>query len=355
MTTEDTPRLTSVASETGAFRDRALRALFLLLAIAFATNILLYAARDNVLSDTVKLGGPDGVKTYLSEPFDAERSALLPGHAIHVDARLPDNYSASYEVALVMADNNDAFGFEQGVWQENGTWSEGGESGTWYESDLSKEFIFVPHETGAYRLRFDLMQMAAANQRQPLEHPSVALKVSVTRDYASTVAIWCGFVVVLLGTLLAIISIWMSGLVVFEEWLADDWAQTGGTWEMDVDEANTKDSLIKIVLEINRETHGIDEGYPVFEMQAIGPDGRGVRIDDVALPIKTKKDDSGNPTRRFSRHTYHFVPSMQGTHRLSLAVTKEAHVVTDGVLRVRSGVRTAGKVEAHFAPRSTSA
>lgn len=64
----------------------------------------------------------------------------------------------SVVAATLLQDDGVVFELEDAYWRQRGTWSEGGESGTWEEHNSATKFTFLVPEDGLYDLEFEFVE-----------------------------------------------------------------------------------------------------------------------------------------------------------------------------------------------------
>ncbi len=75
---------------------------------------------------------------------------------IALKVRQPINTSSLINVELLNDQDQVVLSFHKDTWRESGTWSEGGESGSWDEQDTDLNTEFRPGQDGTFRLRLSL-------------------------------------------------------------------------------------------------------------------------------------------------------------------------------------------------------
>lgn len=107
---------------------------------------------------------------------------------IKLRAELPVNTAMGLGVELLDAGGVTVLALAKDGWRETGTWSEGGESGRWEESDADVRLSLRPPRSGAYRLRLTLEDLLDTAGR-PLESP-LLVRVEVRNHSVDAPLLW---------------------------------------------------------------------------------------------------------------------------------------------------------------------
>jgi hypothetical protein len=107
---------------------------------------------------------------------------------IRLDTELPANTAMGLAVELLDAGGSTVLELAKDGWRETGTWAEGGERGTWEESDTGVRLALRPPRTGVYRLRLTLEDLADT-RGLPLEAP-LAVRVTVRNHSVNAPLLW---------------------------------------------------------------------------------------------------------------------------------------------------------------------
>ena len=91
----------------------------------------------------------------LTTPFELTRG-WFGAPKVQLTVRQPINTSSAINAELLDDENNVVLSYYKDTWRQTGTWSEGGESGTWDEQDSEISTEFRPGSTGQFRLRLSL-------------------------------------------------------------------------------------------------------------------------------------------------------------------------------------------------------
>lgn len=107
---------------------------------------------------------------------------------IKLRAELPVNTSMGLGVELLDAGGATVLELAKDGWRETGTWSEGGETGSWDESDNGVVLSLRPPRSGEYRLRLTLEDLLDTAGR-PLESP-LLVRVEVRNHSVNAPLLW---------------------------------------------------------------------------------------------------------------------------------------------------------------------
>ena len=131
------------------------------------------------------------------EPFQSDLIQYKPGliGALRVDAkaRLPANRWVTYELQIL--DESGvvlASGLKQ-AWRDTGTWSEGGESGSWDESDTQSGFALKTKENQPQTIRVAIQVLEAGTTTNSEWNGPVNFTLSVHDGSIDIRYMWMGF------------------------------------------------------------------------------------------------------------------------------------------------------------------
>ncbi|MCP4601015.1 MAG: hypothetical protein GY847_10905 [Proteobacteria bacterium] len=342
--------LSETPVETGAFRDRSIVILAVLLVASLIINLAAIISRKTVLEGSAVIS--DG-QPYESQPFETTRSTLLPGYRIKVDAStLPMNHELTYEVTLLEENRTELFEYEQNVWRESGRWQEGFESGTWYEADVEKEFTFVPHKSGKYRLMFAVGE--ALRQGGGPRASSFTIPFTVVKNVASGGLLWASFFSLLVGLIAVMLMTASSVQTIGEPFFGRRNLRKRATEPFKVDDPANMHAAV-LLLDFSPRYDPMTGDGVSFELMVTGPDGRGVRIEDTVDAISHKTDEDGDIIRVYTKKTYYFVPAEQGKHVLGFRVISNVPVVESANFRIQAGVKSISKVNVYFIGKNSEA
>lgn len=123
----------------------------------------------------------------ISEPFRLE-GGPLGSPQISLRAELPANSALELEAELLDSQGAVVLALTKQAWRERGTWSEGGESGTWEERDDQADLALRPPRSGSYSLRLTLEEMLDS-AGQPLQTP-ILMQVEVRQHSVDAPLLW---------------------------------------------------------------------------------------------------------------------------------------------------------------------
>ena len=299
----------------------------------------LLGTRERVLYGSAQLNAE---RTHESEPFELETGSVLPAYRVRIRGSVGTNQELTYAVSVVGEQGAEAFSYEQTVWKEFGRWQEGGESGTWTEAELDRDFVFVPHEAGTYRLRLSVSEMQALRGAKQSKVATLAYEVHA--DVGSTLPVLLGLLALLAAFGVATVMVFGSGATLEAAYLTDEDIKHGGELTFEVGSPGTlHDVWIKLDLDPGA---GYCDDVSVL-VTVRGPGGLEVRIPYEAA-VKTSTDENGSVVSRRWRGTVLFVPAVAGAHVLRLDVQEGRDQVYDGELRIKEQRRTVRDVEAWY-------
>lgn len=250
----------------------------------------------------------------------------LPIGALRIDAkaRLPNNTWSVVEVELL--DDQDAVlasAIKQ-VWQESGTWAEGGETGTWTESDLQGRFdIRQASLDGPVSVAVTVLEQGTI-ANTPLEE-ATRLRLTVWDGAIDDRFLWSGMVGVLLLIGLAAIALKATGRVLITKVIND--SDVGGRGQM-----GGPDQLVRVSVKVVG-----DETCPArLTAQLWIKDAHGAVVyrsqKQFGLPFR--REDS-----RTGYHTADFILESPGSYGFYVEITPDGPVDRTR-LTVKEGVRT---------------
>ena len=121
--------------------------------LAIPAILLLAAGGNRSFREEVTLSSTNREKE--TSPFQLSQG-WFGAPRIALGVRQPINSSSVVNVELLNDENQVVLSYYKDTWRDTGTWSEGGESGSWDEQDTDLTTEFRPGETGQFRLRLSL-------------------------------------------------------------------------------------------------------------------------------------------------------------------------------------------------------
>ena len=128
---------------------------------------------------------PASGQAVLTTPFELTRG-WFGAPKVQLTVRQPINTSSAINAELLDDKNNVVLSYYKDTWRQTGTWSEGGESGTWDEQDSEISTEFRPGSTGQFRLRLSLEDYLTIANRGGEPKPRTGVLPVVVEIYANT-------------------------------------------------------------------------------------------------------------------------------------------------------------------------
>lgn len=303
---------------TKQFREKNIDYLLIMLGIGIIGLIVLVIMQSEVYRGKAVITVDQG---HQSPAIPMERKTFLPAYKIKIRAAIPQNHWLDYEVTLSESDE-DIFGFEQNVWKEKGRWREGGESGTWYESDVDNSFTFVPHKTGKYHLNFTVASIKGVNRQPTRKNDRIYLEYSVRKNCASAGVFTAGLIVILLGLMLLLTFTWASKTSVDLKQIKNDKLVEGVNYAFHVNDPG-KLVLLHLEIDYNPGFFRDPQIYDGFEIQIMSPDNQKTIIKDAAGPVH-KVGDEDTVNRVYSIHKFYYNPSRAGKYPFYIKLNGQA-------------------------------
>lgn len=138
------------------------------------------------LDKTVTLSAEN---TQVLGPVDIQPQ-LFGTARVEVDAKLPNQRWATYEVQLVDRDDKLVVAGVKNAWRESGTWSEGGESGRWEEDDKGSGFDLQLRKKEPVKIVVSLVEVS--NTRGQVVQEPVSFRVTAYQGVIETWPLWVG-------------------------------------------------------------------------------------------------------------------------------------------------------------------
>ncbi|WP_017324417.1 hypothetical protein [Synechococcus sp. PCC 7336] len=112
---------------------------------------------------------------------------------VDVQARLGSNQWATYEVQLLDSQGELLAAAIKQAWDESGVWREGGESGTWHESDLRAGLDMRAQTAEPVTLAIALLEYTDTAGRD-IENRDLSFRISVKSGVLDSRYLWMGWV-----------------------------------------------------------------------------------------------------------------------------------------------------------------
>ena len=185
---------------------------------------------------SVTPGNYASVKTFDLEPHG------IGALRVDASAKISDNTSIAYEIQLVDSQNKVLSSAVKEAWRESGTWREGGESGSWSESDLKGGIDIRSKKKEKVTLRVGVLEYAN-KFGQKLTSPKPSFVIDVRSGVVDTRRLWPGLFTTLFMSGLTLFSLKNSGKKVINKKINDsdvsDRATVGG-----------ENSLVKVKVDV---------------------------------------------------------------------------------------------------------
>lgn len=272
------------------------------------------------------------------EPAQSDLIQYKPGliGALRVDAKakLPANRWVTYEIQIL--DEQGAVltsGLKQ-AWREAGTWREGGESGTWDESDANAGFALKTKENQSQPIRVAIQVLEAGQSSGGDWAGPIDFTLKVHDGSIDIRYLWMGFFGTLVMAVLTGISARQTGKKVIDKTIEDsdigDRAMLGGA-----------KTLIQVQALITS-----DETTPrSLNVDLVIRNADGVAIHQKRTPVSVKLVyDDGELDRGMSEFREYFMLSPRDSYGFFVEVTPDRSVDRTRLI-VKEKVQTLKAVE----------
>lgn len=280
-------------------------------------------------------------KRYLvseDEPAQSELVKYEPGWigALRIDAsaKLPANRWVTYELQILDESGTLlASGLKQ-AWRETGTWREGGESGSWDESDVNSGFALRTKDNQPQSIRIAIQVLEAGISSGGAWEGPVDFSLRVHDGSIDVRYMWMGFFGTLAMAILTGMSSGQSGKKVISKTIEDsdvgDRATVGGP-----------KNLIQVQVLINS-----DETTPRtlnVNLAIRNPDGVTIHQKRSAVPVRLIYDE-GDLDGGKAKFQDYFLLSPRESYGFYVEVTPDQSVDRTQLV-VKENVKTKGAVD----------
>ena len=252
---------------------------------------------------------------------------------IDVEAFVPNNHWVVYEIQLVERNGQVIASAIDEAWRESGTWREGGESGTWSESDKLAGLDI--RSSQAEKLDIVIQVLESGTARGQATDLSVSFDVKVKNGVIKKSDLWWGFFSSLGLSIMSLLATTMSGQKVLSEKINDSDPQGEA-------KVGREDRLIRV--KINTK---LDENSPpTIKIQLLIDNIYGEKIYNHTdtVNVSFKKDNEGSITKGTGRLESFFILESRSLYRFKVNVEPDAPVDWTSLI-VRDGSKTLKGVE----------
>jgi len=156
----------------------------------------------------------------LTSPLIALDPPALGAYRLEAQAYLAPQRWAALQFGLETEDGKTLVEAGREVWDEQGTWYEDGQSGTWRENDTDFMLEARLAEQKKVRVVVELLEIVRANSTQPLDEP-VTVQVRLLAGVMDGRWLWFGFIATAVMVLFIRVAAARGGDVVVSEGNAD--------------------------------------------------------------------------------------------------------------------------------------
>ena len=247
---------------------------------------------------------------------------------IDVKASVLNNHWVVYEIQLVDRDGQVIASAIDEAWRESGTWREGGESGTWSESDILGGLDIRSDKAEKLDIVIEVLESGTASgQAADL---SVSFYVEVKNGVINKSDLWWGLICSLGLSIMAFLATNMSGQKALSEKINDSdprgEAKVGG-----------EDRLVRV--KINTE---LDENSPPTINIQLSIDniyGEQIYKHTDTVNVSLRKNDSGSVTKGTGQLESFFIIEPRSLYRFKVNVEPDEPVDWTSLI-VRNGSKT---------------
>ena len=247
---------------------------------------------------------------------------------IDVQTSVPNNHWVVYEIQLVDQNGQVIASAMDEAWRESGTWREGGESGTWSESDILGGLDI--RSTTAEKLDIVIQVLESGTARGQATDLSVSFDVEVKNGVINKSDLWWGFFSSLGLSIMASLANTMSGQKVLSEKIADSDPQGKAT-------VGGEDRLVRVKIETELD----ENSPPTINIQLLIDNIYGEQIykhTDI-VNVSLTKDDEGSITKGTGMLESFFILEPRSLYRFKVNVEPDAPVEWTSLI-VRDGSKT---------------
>ncbi|VEP17008.1 conserved hypothetical protein [Hyella patelloides LEGE 07179] len=294
-------------------------ACFLFLLLLFSSSLAKTVIDKQV---TVSEGEAARVDTVKLTP--KELGALR----IDVKSFFPNNHWVVSEIQLVDQNGQVIVSAMDEAWRESGTWREGGESGTWSESDLLGGLDIQSQQAEQLDVVIEVLDSGKVSGA-PADL-AVSFDVKVKKGVIQTSHLWWGLIYT---SILGILALWAtraSGNKVISKTLKDSdpkgRAVLGG-----------EDNLVRV--KIHTELDENTNRNVKVNLSINNVYGEQVYKHSRTIPVALKKNDSGEVTGGTAKLEYFLILKERGSYSFQARIEPDAPVDSTSLI-VRDGTKT---------------
>ena len=255
-------------------------------------------------------------ETVTLSPITLQRR-LIGALRIDVKAVIPTNHWVVYEIQLFDDQNQLLASAIKEAWRESGTWREGGESGTWSESDLLGGLDVQLGKKKQEEITIAVAVLEYGQTRgNVITNQPVSFRVDVKNGVIDTRYLWMGFLGTLVLAVLTSLSVGTAGKVRIRKTINDsdvgERAILGG-----------ENCLVKVSVDVLS-----DETSPQFLTVDLWlKDGMGKQIyrEQTRIKLKYRREDGEIEDARGKLEQY-FILTRRGSYGFYVEVTPDQPV-----------------------------
>ena len=251
---------------------------------------------------------------------------------IDVKASVPNNYWVVYEIQLVDQNGQVIASAMDEAWQESGTWREGGESGTWSESDILGGLDV--RSSQAEKLDIVIQVLESGTARGQAADLYVSFDVKVKNGVIQVSHLWWGFFYSMMLGIMALLATPMSGQKALSEKIEDSDPQGKAT-------GGGENRVVRIKFKTK-----LDENSPrTINIQLSIENVYGEQIYTQANSIRVSlAKDEGSITGGIGKLESFFILEPRSLYRFKVNVQPDAPVDWTSLI-VRDGSKTLKEIE----------
>ncbi|MEM9135939.1 MAG: hypothetical protein AAGB01_01120 [Cyanobacteria bacterium P01_F01_bin.42] len=256
--------------------------------------------------------------------------------ALRVDAkaRLPANRWVTYELQILDEGGNVLTAGLKQAWRDAGTWREGGESGSWDESDLNAGFALKSKEKESQAIRVVIQVLETGTSSNAAWNSPVTFSLVVHDGSIDIRYMWLGFFGTLAMAIITTVCAGQSGKKVIAKTIGDSDINARAT-------LGGNASLIQVQIFVDA-----DETTPSnfnINLAVRNPDGETIYQQRSAVPVKRILDNGVLDGGKASFCTYLLI-TPRDSYGFYVEVTPDQSVDRT-VLTVTDNVKTNRAVE----------
>lgn len=311
------------------FVEQSVKLSWLSLAIVIFASLGSFFFSKQITNQVVTVSPEESVTL---SPITLQRS-LIGALRIDVRAIIPTNHWVVYEIQIYDDQNQLLASALKEGWRESGVWREGGESGTWSESDLLAGLDVQLGKKQQEEITIAVAVLEYGETRgRVIEEQPVSFRVDIQNGVIDARYLWTGFFGSLIMLILTLLAVGSTGKVRIKETIND--SDVGGRAIV-----GGENCLIKVTVKVLADETSPQE--VTLSLWLKDEQGEQIYSEQTRIPLNFRREDGKIEDARGKLEQY-FVFTRRGSYGFYVEVVPD-QPVDQTTLIVTEKVKTVSK------------